>query len=526
MSTLARTGTMTRLALRLDRVRLPLWVLVIGAMPAATAANYQKLYPTEASLDVVRGVVDTPALVALGGPLFEVSIGALTAWKIGVTAYILAALMSIFTVVRHTRAEEETGRLELLGATTVGRAAPLTAALLTAAANAGVAVVSAAGLVAVGLPVAGSIALGASAGLFGAALGGVAAVAAQLTGSARTANGMAAAVLGAAFLLRAVGDTGPGWLSLLSPMGWAMRMRPYAGERWWIAGVFVALVAILVAVAYLLVGRHDLGAGMIAERAAAPAAGPWLSGPLGLAWRLHRGALLGWVVGMAVAGATMGGAVHGISDATDLSPQMHDMLSRMGGSKAVVDQFLAAVMGIAGLTAAAYTVQATTRLRAEEGAGRLEPLLATRVGRIRWALSHLVFAWLGTALLLAVFGAAAGLVYGAQVHDVGGQLTRLIAAALVQLPAAWVLAGLGVALFGISSRLAAIAWGGLITSVMITEVGAIVGLNHWVLDVSPPAHVPKLPGSVVTGTPLLWLIGIAALLAVGGLAAFRRRDLA
>src|SRR6185369_654316 len=125
------TGALVRLALRLDRVRLTVWVLLLAVMPAGTAANYQKLYPTEESLQVVRGVLTNPSLVALNGPLFHLSIGALTAWKIGVTEFVLVALMSVLTVVRHTRNEEETGRQELVSAGVVGRYAPLTAALLT-----------------------------------------------------------------------------------------------------------------------------------------------------------------------------------------------------------------------------------------------------------------------------------------------------------------------------------------------------------------------------------------------------------
>jgi ABC-2 type transport system permease protein len=528
MNAFTRTGALIRLALRLDRVRLPLWVLVIGMTPAATAANYQKLYPTEQSLAVVSGVLSNPSLVAMGGPLFRTSIGGLTAWKIGATSYILAALMSIFTVMRHTRTEEENGRSELVGAAVVGRYAALTAALVTAAlADVATAVVVTLGLLGTTLPASGSIALGLAIGLAGLAFGAVAAVCAQLTASARTATGIAGAVLGAAYLVRAVGDVGPTWLSWISPISWAMQLRAYADEQWWVVGLFLAFVAAATGAGYALAAHRDVGAGLFAERPAAAQAGRTLSSPLGLAWRLQRGTLLAWVVGMALAGAAMGGAVHSISgNTTGLSQQMLDLLARMGGRKAIVDEFLAAVVGIAGVTAAAYTVQATLRLRAEEDTGHTEPLLATQVGRIRWALSHLAFAALGTAVLLAVFGAAAGLVYGFQIHDVSGQVPRVIGASLAQLPATWVLAGLGTALFGLSPRLAALTWAAMVTCMLLVELGAVLGLSHWVVDVSPFAHVPKLPGTAFTGLPLLWLTGIAALLTVAGLAGFRRRDLA
>jgi ABC-2 type transport system permease protein len=336
---------------------------------------------------------------------------------------------------------------------------------------------------------------------------------------------MAAAVLGGCYLLRAVGDTGPTWLSWASPIGWAMRMRPFGGERWWVPGLFAGLVAVACGVAYLLVGRRDLGAGLLAARPGPAQASPALRSPIALAWRLHRGLLVGWLVGMALSGAILGGAADGIGHAIDTNRQITDVLTRMGGQKGLVDAYLAATLGIMGLVASAYTVQATLRLRAEESGGRLEPLLATRVARVRWALSHLVFALLGTAVLLAAAGAGAGLAYGARIHDVGGQLPRLTAGALVQLPAAWVLAGVGAALFGLAPRLAALTWAGLIGCVLLLEAGALLNLTHWLVDLSPFAHVPKLPGTAFTATPLLWLTGIAAGLAAAGLAGFRRRDL-
>ncbi|HET9655280.1 MAG TPA: ABC transporter permease [Kineosporiaceae bacterium] len=526
MTSLAGTVALTRLALRLDRVRLPLWVVVIGILPAATAANYRKLYPTAADLAAITGVVDSPSLVAMGGPLFRVSLGGLTAWKVGATTFILAGLMSVLTLIRHTRTEEESGRLELVGSTVVGRHAALTAGLLTVAlADAGTMLVTVLGLLKAGMPAPGSLALGLAIGLSGMAFAAIAAVCAQLTTAARTATGITSATLGGAYLLRALGDTGPTWLSWVSPIGWAIRIRAYAGEQWWVAGLFAGLVAALLTAAYVLRARRDVGAGLIPERPAAPAAGPELAGPLGLAWRQHRGSLLGWVIGVALAAAAMGGAVRGISSATNISQQMLDVLARMGGRKALVDQFLAAVVGIAGLTVTAYTVQATLRLRAEESAGHVEPLLATRVSRIRWALSHLTFSVGGTALLLAVFGAVTGAVYGLQVHDPVGQALRITGASLAQLPAAWVLTGIGVALFGLSPRLATLTWAALITCVLLVEFGVFLGLSDWAVDLSPFAHVPKLPGADFTVTPLAWLTGVAALLGIAGLTRFRRRDI-
>lgn len=526
MSGFAGTGALARLALRLDRVRLTAWVLAIAVSPAATAAQYTKLYPDSEAIGQVSAVVSNPSLVAMNGPLFASTLGGLTSWKIVATELILASLMSMLTVIRHTRAEEESGRLELLQAGVVGRYAPLTSALLVAAlANLASAILIALGLIGTGLPAAGSVAMGLAVGLVGLTFAGVAAVAAQLTASARPAIGIAAGALGVSYLLRAIGDTGPTWLTWLSPLGWAIRTRPYATERWWLLGLLLAFAAALAVAAYVLLGHRDAGGGLLPQRPGPAQASARLGSPLTLAWRLHRGLLLGWLIAMAVWGAALGGAASGVGAAIGVNQQITDLLARMGGLHGLVDAYLSVVFGLTGLIAAVYTVQATLRMRAEESAGRLEPLLATPAGRVRWALSHLAFAVLGTAVLLAAAGAGAGLAYGLQIHDVGGELPRLFGAALVQLPAAWIMAGLGAALFGFAPRLAGLTWVALIACLVLLEVGALLGLDQRLLDVSPFAHVPRLPGSPFTATPLLWLTATAALLTGAGLVGFRRRDI-
>jgi ABC-2 type transport system permease protein len=101
----------------------------------------------------------------------------------------------------------------------------------------------------------------------------------------------------------------------------------------------------------------------------------------------------------------------------------------------------------------------------------------------------------------------------------------LVGDALVQLPAVWVLAGIGTALFGLVPRLAALTWAALAACLLLLELGALLKLSHWFVDASPFAHVPKLPGTAVTATPLVALTAIAVALVAAGLVGFRRRDL-
>src|SRR5207249_6018647 len=122
-----------------------------------------------------------------------------------------------------------------------------------------------------------------------------------------TAGGIASAVLGGAYLLRAVGDTGPTGLTWLSPVGWGLHVRPYAGERWWVAGLFVGFAVLFMVVGYALAARRDVGAGLLSERLGPAEAAPSLGSPFALAWRLHRGLLIGWIIAQALTGAVLGG---------------------------------------------------------------------------------------------------------------------------------------------------------------------------------------------------------------------------
>ena len=514
--------TLVSLNLRRDRVLIPAWVLGLGAAVVLVAASYASLYETESSRrEVVRTLGSTPATLALYGRIYADSVGGLVAWRLGGIALALAGLMSIFIVTRHTRAEEETGRAELVGAGVVDRRAPLAAALITAAlASVALGVIVTLGALSNGA--AGALALGCSFAAVALVFAAIAAATAQIAESARGANGLAIAALGAAFALRAIGDAGPHWLAWLSPLGWAQAVRPYGGERWWLIVALLALAALATFAATRLADRRDIGAGILPPRPG-PARGE-LRTALQLAWRLQCGALAGWAVGFAIVGAAFGSIAQDIGDVIGDSQDVRDALARLGGTESLADAYLAATFGILALIAAGYAVQAVLRLRGEETGGRAEPLLATAVSRTRWALGHTVIALAGTAALLAVAGLAAGIAHAAQTGD-AGQLGRLLGAALAQVPAAWVLAGVALALFGLAPRATVAAWAALALCLALAELGPVLELSQSVIDLSPFAHSPQLPGGSLSAAPLTLAVIGAALGAVG-LAGLRRRDLA
>ncbi len=186
--------------------------------------------------------LSNPALVAMYGPISSLGIDSIATFKSVLLGGVFLALLAYVVVRRHTRTEEEAGRLELLGAGVVGRRAALTAAVLLGTFAVLLTVVlTVVWSIAVGLDPAGSVALGVTWLVIGLSWVGVTAVAAQLTSSTRGTAGWSLGALAVAFLVRAVGDTAAAdsparFLSWLTPLGWGVKVSPFGENRYWVVG--------------------------------------------------------------------------------------------------------------------------------------------------------------------------------------------------------------------------------------------------------------------------------------------------
>lgn len=525
-SGLSGTMGLLRLYLRRDRITVSLWVLLLS-VPLSTVyiASMATFAPTAAERGAfAASIMASPAQRALYGQVYNDSPGAVGIWKAGMF-HLLIAVAVILTLIRHTRAEEETGRAELIDSTAVGRYAGLTAAMLLCfGASIATGVIGAVGLLSTDVPAAGSLAFGAALAGSGLVFTAVAAVAAQLSASARTCRGAAFALLGAAFTLRAVGDVGSGALSWLSPLGWSLQVRPYAGDRWWVLLLHLATTAALTALAYRLLAGRDVGAGLIAERPGPGGAAPSLRGVFGLAWRLDRGSLAVWTVGLGLYGLLVGSVAHGIGAELGDNAAARDIVARLGGTPVLEHAFLAVAFGMLGMVASACAISVTLRTHQEESAQHTESLLAGAVDRIRWLASHLAMAVLGSTAALLLAGLLAGLAYGAASGDLGTALATTLGSAAAQLPAVWLSAAVTVALFGLAPRFTPAAWGVLVTFVALYLLGSVAGFSQILLDLEPFAHIPRV-GDGFSAVPLLWLTAIDAALIGVGVLGFRRRDL-
>jgi ABC-2 type transport system permease protein len=517
------TGSLLRLALRRDRWLAPIWVacLVLTAVSSVTATK--DLYPDLAGrVSAAESFNATGALVAIYGPITDVtSLGQIALFKMVLLGALFLAFLCALVVRRHTRVDEESGRAELVLSTVVVTGAPLAAAVIEGVAlSILTGLATAAVLTAAGLGGIGSLAFGLAWAGMGMVATGVAAVAVQLTASARTTAGVTAATLGVAYLVRAVGDASVGWLSWLSPFGWVGKTEAYDGNRWWVLALPLLTTAGLVAAAFRLRARRDLGSGLVPARPG-PAVGSLAS--FGALLRRLVGPGLGaWLAALTILGVVLGGIA---SSAGDLitSEAAREMFERLGGVGAAQDTFLAAEMSITAAIVTAWAITVATRMAAEESSGRAETVLAGPVSRSTVFGNAAGTVLVGSLALLLGCGLGAGVSFGLATHD-GAAVPRLIGAALVQAPAVWVVATLAIAAWSVAARWGSVGWVLLAGFLLLGQLGALLGLPESVLQLSPYAHAPKAPAEAVHWLPQGALVAVALLVLGGAWTRYRARD--
>ena len=527
MTDLEGTGALVLLILRRDRIRIFIWVAAIVLLVALTAVSVQSVFPTQAAIDQAAAATQHNAgAIAFNGPAQGLdTLGGQVAFQVGALGMVIVALMSLFMIGRLTRGDEEAGRLELIRSLPVGIHAPGFAALLTVTGmNIVVGGLASLALVALGLPAAGSLVLAASYTVVGVVFTGLALVAAQVTESTRVVYGSTGALLGVAYIMRVVGDVGDGTLSWFTPIGLAQKARPYAGETWLPLLPLLAAAAALVLAAVALARRRDHGGGLVAPRPGRAHATPSLGRPVGLALRLQRGTLIGWGLGIAVAGIAYGWIAPTIDRFVANNKALADVMAS-GGGATLIDSYFATSFRVMALVATGFAIQSALRLRSEEAATRAEPVLATPISRWRWATSHLSVAVSGSVVLLAIAGLATGVTYAAAGGPWSG-VPRLLGAAVVYAPAMWLMIGIALAVFGFAPRWVDIAWGVLAACLVVGLLGPVLRLPDWVQMLSPFERVPQLPAAHLAATPLLVMVALAAAFALAGLGGLRRRDFA
>ncbi len=527
-SVLAGTGTLIRFILRRDRFKLGGWLLGLAALLTIFLNALTELTSTEEQrqdlLRVMEGGVG--AIFGPGYGRHDITAERYVVGVYGLFFFILAALMSMQLVSRHTRAEEQSGRAELLRSGVVGRHAHLTATLIVAAgANVALALILAGVMVARGHDGGDGLLFGASVGAVGLVFAGITALTVQLTEYSRTATGISGAVLGVAWAIRAAGDMIEDYgspLSWFSPLAWSNQTRPFVDGRWWPLLLSAGLAIAAAAAGYVLSARRDVGAGMLAVRPGTPVAASWLTSPLTLAFRLQRSSLMWWTVALAAFGFVFGALGDQVADPDQMSQSRIEMFG--GSVDTLVDGYLGMMTLFMAVVASIMLVLGVQAVRSEETEGRAEPLLATATSRWGWFGGYLAVMSAGLVGVLAVAGFATGTGAAVAVGD-SSYVWQVTVGFLAHAPGALVILGIAALLFGIYPRAIGAAWIVVGYSMFVGLFGVTMDLPQLAINISPMEHVGRPPLDDVSWPAAVILLSIAAGLMALGLAGFRRRDL-
>lgn len=530
-SPLAGVWTLLRFMLRRDRIRTSAWVAAVGLSGFLFASAMTSVYETQEDIEGITAMLGDPVMRMLVGPAFgmeEPSHERLFSAAYVLFIYIPIALFSIFTVVRHTRAEEQSGRAELVRANVVGRHATLTATVcLTTVANIVIAVLLGFGGIAEDFAVEGSVLVAAGGFVLGLFFTGVAAVTVQLSESARTSSAIAGAVLGLAYLIRMGGDMGEVGgtaLSWFSPLAWSQQTAPYVEDRWWPLLISAGFAVVLIWAGFLLSTKRDVEASMFATRLGRAEAKRSLGTPSGMASRTLRGGLRGWGIALILTGLMFGSFAQAMVDAADDLPEgMAQMFSgndMMLGYLAFMGVFIA-------IFAAAAGVSGLQQLRGEENRGRAEYGLSAPIGRTTWLGSHLFVLVVGITAILALSGLGMGLGAAVSLEANGSQyIGELLLATTLQMAPVLAVLGVVAALFGWVPKLAnAIGWIIIGYGGFVTTFSGMLDLPDSLIQLSVFSHLAEYPVETIEWAPILWLSLIGVVGLTVGLIGYSRREI-
>lgn len=507
---------------RSGRRALLIWVIGMIGVFAASVASIDNLYGTPKKLAGYAAAIGSgDAAVAINGQPYGVdTLGGVVAYEFGFMSTVAFPLMGILLVARWTRREEQSGRLELVRSGAVSRTAPLVAALLlTAAAFALVAAGFTVSLAAFGIAWVDALLYSAALGALGLWFAALTAVAAQVVERTRAVYAVALAVLIVGFVLRGVGDVRDNALTWLSPLGWMEETRAFAEARWWPLALPAALAVALVGAAFAIADRRDLGSGVLAARPGPTRANAPMLNSVGLAVRMHRNLIAAWAAVAVLVGAAFGSLVEPIKDLTRDNAAVQDVF---GGAGA--DAFLAFVVVLLALVSGGFVLQAAGRMSEEERDGRLEPVLAGSLGRVRWLAGHALAIGAGTFVVALLGGLALGIGV-ATASGEPGEVSRLTGSTLAYVPAVLVIGALTVTLYAARPALQSVGWLAYAFVAIAAMLGDTLQLPEWARNISPLDWVGRVPVDPTAWWALATAGAVTA--ALGGLAAMllRRRDI-
>jgi len=496
------------------------------AITVVVAFAFPGLYTSTEEIQGIAETMRNPAMDAMLGPgygLDNYHYGAIMAHQMLLFSALAVAIMTIMLVVKHTRRDEEDGRIEMITSLPVGRLSNLGSTMIVAT---GASMLLAL-LVAVGLGVTGlegmdwhgSILYGVVLGLTGILFAAITAVFVQLAETSRGASTLAFGFLGLSYLLRAIGDVSSEALSLISPLGLVLRTQVYVNNYWWPVIVGLLLSAALTALALYLNSIRDLEAGFIPAKPGRRNATALLQTPVGLLLRLQKTAIISWAAGMFLLGLSYGSVLGDIEMFFSTSEMIQLMLPAMEGVT-LTEQFVAMLMVVMSMIGTVPALLVVLKLRAEEKAGRTEHILARSVSRGSLMANHLGLA-IVVAVVMQLLSVAGLWLASSAVMDVPIGFGTMLGAALTYMPAILVILGLGTLLIGLWPERVVFSWLYLGYSFFVVYLGSLLRFPEWLQKLSPFGHVPNVPVADPSVAVTIITLTVAGILIVTGFKIFK-----
>lgn len=536
-SRFARTGRLTGLALRRDRFRILIWVLILAGLMVGVAFKFTDIFGTQHEIAAIKDTLKSPAMVALLGAFKfknDPSTAQIFSTEMVVFMAITQIVMNLMLGIHATRGEEDQGITELVRSRAVGQLAPLSAAALELVlVNALIAILYGVGLGFSnmhGITVAGNWAVALGLAAVSLVFGLLGLVTAQLADHSASATGLAYMIFGLTYIVRMITDIQNPDYTWWSPLGWVEKISPYYHPNWLPLLLSLVTAFILFVLAAVINLQRDLNAGALATRPGRRTASSFLRGPASLLWRREHNVIIGWIIGLAVLAMTYGSIYNSVGNMLKTNPTMQQVFGSNvlhEASHAMLVSFTSTLVILMAALAAIPGIQIIYKLYSDETNGWLESLYARPLSR-----THLFFSYICTGLFssLVAFGVAISsliLVGNATLRHPHDGLTTFEFWQSIwgQLPAVLVFIGIAAAIIGWWPKIRSLNWIYLGIGFISIYMGGMLKLPAWAQHLSPLGWMNKVPTHSVEWTNFSWMLALAVGLILLGWWGYQRRDL-